>query len=62
MELLHGLDAVCLQKAEQGGALLQSPDFAGTGVGPFELLLGLHKSIMLGCWPSGFSASALDQL
>ena len=22
MELLHGLDAVCLQKAEQGGALL----------------------------------------
>ena len=34
MELLHGLDAVCLQKAEQGGALLQSPDFAGTGVRP----------------------------
>ena len=21
-----------------------------------------HKSIMLGCWPSGFSASAFDQL
>ena len=49
MELLHGLDAVCLHKAEQGGALLQSPDFAGAGVGPLELLLGLHKSTMLGC-------------
>ena len=49
MELLHGLDAVCLQKAEQGGALLQSPDFAGAGVGPLELLLASHKSTMLGC-------------
>ena len=43
MELLHGLDAVCLQKAEQGGALLQSPDFAGAGVRPLELLLGLPQ-------------------
>ena len=43
MELLHGLDAVCLHKAEQGGALLQSPDFAGAGVRPFELLLGLPQ-------------------
>ena len=40
MELLHGLDAVGVQKIEQGGALLQSPDFAGAGVGPLELLLG----------------------
>ena len=31
MELLHGLDTVCLQKAEQGGALLQSPDFFRCG-------------------------------
>ena len=43
MELLHGLDAVCLQKAEQGGALLQSSDFAGAGVRPLELLLGLPQ-------------------
>ena len=43
VELLHGLDTVCLQKAEQSGALLQSPDFAGTGVGPLELLLGLPQ-------------------
>ena len=31
------------KKAEQGGALLQSPDFAGTGVRPLELLLGLPQ-------------------
>ena len=43
MELLHGLDTVCLQKAEQGGALLQSPDFSAAGVGPLELLLGLPQ-------------------
>ena len=43
MELLHGLDAVGLQKIEQGGALLQSPDFAGAGVRPLELLLGLPQ-------------------
>ena len=43
VELLHGLDPVCLHKAEQGGALLQSPDFAGAGVGPLELLLGLPQ-------------------
>ena len=43
MELLHGLDAVCLQKAEQGGALLQSSDFAGAGAGSVQLLLGFPQ-------------------
>ena len=43
MELLHGLDAVGVQKIEQGGALLQCPDFSGTGVRPLELLLGLPQ-------------------
>ena len=32
MKLLHRLDAVCLQKAEQRSAFLQGPDFAGVMV------------------------------
>ena len=37
--------------------------FAGAGVGPLELLLGLPQVNHAGLlWPSGFSASAFDQL
>ena len=40
MELLHGLDAVCLQKAEQRSAFLQGPDFAGADAALFHLAGG----------------------
>ena len=34
---------LAFRKLNRGGALLQSPDFAGAGVGPLELLLGLPQ-------------------
>ena len=40
MKLLHRLDAVCLQKAEQRSAFLQGPDFAGADAALFHLAGG----------------------
>ncbi len=62
MELLHGLDTVCLQKAEQGGVSCKARIFPLRVSGRLSCCWASHKSIMLGCWPSGFSASAFDQL
>ena len=42
MKLLHRLDAVCLQKAEQRSAFLQGPDFVGADAALFHLA---------GVWP-----------
>ena len=62
MELLHGLDAVCLQKAEQAALSCKARILPVRVSGRLSCCWASHNSTMLDCWSSGFSASALDQL